>query len=113
MVDDDVRVGSALVALLRSAGYVPEHATTVARALDAARAHTPDLALIDLRLDGESGLDLVAPLRRLSPGAAVFVITAVAPDEAAREVAGHPIDRLLGKGMDPDDLLDLVAAALG
>lgn len=66
IVDDDERF---LTAVLR--GREPGCAVFTAKnapsALEAARAHRPDLTIVDLRLDGDSGVKLISQLKRLYP----------------------------------------------
>ena len=52
-------------------------ASTLASAVDAARAHRPDLALVDVYLGGESGFDVVEAIQRepLVPRPAVILVS--------------------------------------
>ena len=50
-------------------------ANTVATALDAIAAHRPDVAIIDLSLGSESGLDLVSALAKAHPTTYVLIIS--------------------------------------
>ena len=75
-------------------------------ALAAVAEHRPDVLLLDLRLGGTWGLDLVPGIRAADPAPAVVVFSAALDDAsrravAAGEVAGHvrkgaPLEALLG-----------------
>ncbi|HTA19844.1 MAG TPA: response regulator, partial [Polyangia bacterium] len=75
LVDDDetfrVRLARALVAR----GLAVETAADPAAALAAARRATPDCAVVDLKMPGGSGLELVRELAALVPGIRVVVLT--------------------------------------
>ena len=75
----------------------------------AQRTH-PDLIVLDLMLPGQSGLDVLAELRRVDTIAETPVIVISAwshSDEAAIEAGA---DRFVAKPFDPDELRE---AALG
>lgn len=77
LVDDHDIVRSSLRLLLESHPrmcVVGEAGGRVA-AVEAARATPPDIVLLDLDLDGESGLDLLPELRRAAPAARIVVLT--------------------------------------
>jgi CheY-like chemotaxis protein len=63
VVDDHVDTVHALRLLLRTIGHDVRTATSGAAALDAAREHEPDLALLDLELGDMTGYELARELR--------------------------------------------------
>lgn len=63
VVDDDRLVLAALAEGLRSAGYRVTGAASAEDALAAAGRDAPDLALLDVRMPGMSGIELGARLR--------------------------------------------------
>ena len=50
-------------------------AETVARALEAARTLQPQVAIVDLALGGNNGLDLISALLRELPGVRILVLS--------------------------------------
>ncbi|HEX6203797.1 MAG TPA: sigma-54 dependent transcriptional regulator [Thermoanaerobaculia bacterium] len=63
VVEDDGRLRASLLLQLREAGYAPSAAASAEEALAALdRDGRPDLLLVDVRLPGESGVDLVRRL---------------------------------------------------
>ena len=74
VLDDDERL---VTSIARSIGSNREvhTATTVARALELARMHRPELAVVDLRLGGMSGLDVIRDLRALLPTSVLALIS--------------------------------------
>src|SRR5438105_7211653 len=75
IVDDDERFRTRLVRALRDRGFDVSAAGTYDEAIAVAQAETPELALIDLRLPGKSGLDLVCQLKALDSTTSVVVLT--------------------------------------
>src|SRR5690606_9405668 len=74
IVEDDTLVGMGLEAQIQQLGH-----TLVGRATDAAEAqalfsqHDPDLVLIDIRLDGDDGLDVAGALMKQRRVAMIIV----------------------------------------
>ncbi len=61
--DDDRLVLITLASALKNAGYDVIEADNGDDAILLARQHRPDLALLDIRMDGKSGLDVASYLR--------------------------------------------------
>ena len=76
IVDDDDRFRQRLDRALTRRGYTIQSFESVTRALERAHHDLPDVALIDLRLNGEWGLHLVRDLLKLEPALKVIVLTA-------------------------------------
>lgn len=74
-VDDDVSTLNAFERSTKNCGILLFTASSGAVALRLAREHAPDLAIVDVRLGYEWGLDLVAPLKRLPSPPTVVVMT--------------------------------------
>lgn len=77
LIDDHPIVRMGFVALLSQLGGPVEvhEAENSSQALDQARAHCPNVALLDLSLAGELGLKLIGSLRDAAPGMAVLVVS--------------------------------------
>jgi two-component system, cell cycle response regulator DivK len=63
VADDDPSVRSVWVEALRQAGYRPIEATTGREALELMRTVVPELVVLDLRMPGLSGQEVVASVR--------------------------------------------------
>jgi DNA-binding NarL/FixJ family response regulator len=77
VVDDHPVFRKGLVDLLRDdpAFTVCAEAGTIDAALAASAAHRPDVALIDLSLGLQNGLDLITAMRRGQPGIRILVLS--------------------------------------
>lgn len=75
IVDDDAAFRERLVRAMRDRGFEAVGAEDHASAMSAARQDSPELALVDLRLPGESGLAIVRDLKTLDPATVIVVLT--------------------------------------
>jgi CheY-like chemotaxis protein len=90
VVEDNARNLKLVRDLLQHAGYRTLEATTAEDGLALARAHAPDLVLMDVQLPGMDGLEALARLRAdpTTNGIPVVAVTAFAmKDDRARFVA--------------------------
>ena len=76
IVDDDPGVRRALAEGLSNAGFMVVTAASAEEALTRLTVVSVDLALIDLKLPGMSGIDLLRELHQRSPATALIIITA-------------------------------------
>ena len=112
IVDDEPAIGWSLRELLTDEGHSVTLASTVAAALAACRARTPDTILLDVRLPGRDGISAIPDLRALAPRAPVIVMTAFGDlDTAVRTVTAGAFDYLV-KPFDLEKVAAVVARAL-
>jgi CheY-like chemotaxis protein len=98
LVDDsDAFLGTASLLLEREGLTVVGVASSIAEALQQARALRPDLILVDIGLGSESGFTLARLLARDDQGAAVILISAGAEAEYAELIAESPAAGFLAK----------------
>jgi two-component system OmpR family response regulator len=108
VVEDDEIERRLLNYLFGSEGYEVIHLPDVTTALLLLERFPPDLAVVDVRLGGESGLDLVEPLRERHPGIPIIFLSAA--DDPADRLAGLDAGAnvYLTKPFDPHELLAYV-----
>lgn len=75
VVDDDERFCSRLARAMEQRGFSVEQANSVADALAAARRDPPEYAVVDLRLQDGSGLDVVQALREADENTRIVILT--------------------------------------
>src|SRR2546429_8527245 len=99
LVDDDVSFQAALAELVRAEGFSVETAASLDEARTYLREHTPDLALVDLRLPDGSGLEL---LREIDSQVAteIVLITGNATVDSAVEALRSGASDYLTKPVD-------------
>jgi len=64
----------------------------------------PDIALVDLRLPGEYGIDIIKKLRTLAPGCRFIVLTTFADPEDVRRALEAGIDGYILKEALPEEM---------
>ena len=75
VVDDDLPFRTRLVKAFTDRGFDAIGVGSAAEAIAAAQQDSPELALVDLRLGDDSGLDLVLALKRVDPTTNIVVLT--------------------------------------
>lgn len=104
VVDDDeafrVRLGKAMEAR----GFAVTLAADAEAALRAA-TEPPEYAVIDLRMPGQSGLELLAALRAKDPNTRVVMLTGYGSIPTAIEATRRGATAYLTKPADADDVL--------
>ena len=85
IIDDEENIRRITVVVLEAAGYETVSVENGANALKQLESGTFDVAFLDLKLGGESGLELLPELLKASPQLEVIVFTAFASIETAVE----------------------------
>lgn len=112
VVDDDRLVLATVSHGLAQAGYDVIDADNGDDAILLARQHKPDLALLDIRMEGKSGFDVAEYLRQV--GHTPFVFLSAFSDEATvAKVKALGALAYLVKPLEVGQILPTVAAALG
>ena len=109
-VDDDRLVLATVSHGLAQAGYEVIDADNGDDAILLAREHKPDLALLDIRMEGMSGFDVAAYLREYLHVPFMF-LSAFADDETISQVKALGAVAYLVKPLDIGQILPTVAAA--
>jgi two-component system response regulator RegA len=113
IVDDDEVFRERLCRAFRLRGWEASGAADGAAALAAAREFSPDLAVVDLRLAGESGMDIVRGLRALDATICIVMLTGYGSIATALEAVRCGADDYLGKPVDVDQIIAAFASPRG
>lgn len=105
LVDDDLVFRQRLATALRARGIEVRVASDSAGALALARQESPELALVDLRMPGGSGLELVKELKAIDPSTQVVVLTGYGSIATALEAVRLGAMHYLTKPADVDEIL--------
>ncbi len=111
VVDDDRLVLATLAHGLTQAGYDVIDADNGDDAILLAREHRPDLALLDIRMQGKSGFDVAAYLREYCQIAFMF-LSAFTDDATVAQVKELGAVAYLVKPLDIAQILPTVATAM-
>ncbi|POA97340.1 two-component system response regulator [Chromobacterium sinusclupearum] len=104
LIDDDEAFAMVLMRSLSRRGYAAVWARDAVQAL-ARAAQRPARILLDLNLDGDSGLRLLPALREASPDSAIVVLTGYASIATAVEATKLGAVQYLGKPAGVDEIL--------
>ena len=104
VIDDEANIRKTLTVFLESRDHRVKSVSGFRGALEEAVLARYDLALVDLRLGTESGLDLVQPLVKSCPWMKIVVITAYASIDTAVEAMKRGAADYITKPFDPSRL---------
>jgi DNA-binding NarL/FixJ family response regulator len=110
VADDDRLVRTGIRTILTSAGdiEVVAEAEDGHAAVEAARQHRPDVALLDIRMPVLDGLDALAELQRLVPGTKVVMLTTFGADDYISRALRSGSSGFILKDSTPDELIGAV-----
>jgi DNA-binding NarL/FixJ family response regulator len=113
IVDDNVAVCSAIHAYMsRVAGWSNVlTAYDVGRGLMLAAEHLPHAIVLDNRMPGGDGIDVLADLRRACPAAVIVMHTSEDTLDVRDAAARLGADAVVSKGRPLDELAALLVAA--
>lgn len=112
LVEDEDSIADFQRVLLSREGYEVHRATDGRIAVDLFRAHRPDVVLLDLRLPGLGGLDVLREIRKICEHTPVVVVS-VKDDEAEKVCALElGADDYVTKPFAPRELVARVRARL-
>ena len=105
IVDDDAPFRTRLMRAFRDRGFEVSGAGHVDEALALARLDAPELALVDLRLPGKSGLELVKALKDLDATTSIVVLTGYGSIATAVDSVKLGARSYLTKPVDADQIV--------
>jgi two-component system response regulator RegA len=105
VVDDDEIFRTRLVRALADRGFDVRAAGSHEEAMARAHEDSPELALVDLRLPGRPGLELVRDLKALDPATVVVVLTGYGSIATALESVRLGASTYLTKPVDADQIV--------
>ena len=108
IIEDDEVFAASLMRRLTKHDFSCEHVEDCSEALLKARSLTPDVILLDMYLDGDSGLRIVEPLRNILPKAKIILLTGFASIATAVEAIKLGADDYLAKPVDSQTLLTVI-----
>ncbi len=104
VIDDEVAVNNNIRKILLKKGYQVDQAITKDEALESITSHPYKLILLDLKIPGVKGLELLQTIRDKNPEAKVIMITGYASIETAVEATRMGAVDYLPKPFTPDEI---------
>jgi DNA-binding response OmpR family regulator len=115
VVDDDWMNRELMEAVLNSAGYVVALASSIQKAMEMAEMTVPDLALVDVRLQGENDGYLICQQLKNNARTAhtkVVMLTALEDEEARQRAFESGADDFITRFTDMSILLERIETLL-
>ena len=112
VVDDQFGIRVLLQELLEREGYEVHLAANGIDALALLKRHAPDLVLLDMKIPGMDGLEILTNIRKLFPAQRVIMMTAYGELDLVKEASMLGAIGHFTKPFDIDDLRKSVAQAL-
>ncbi|MGQ9672684.1 MAG: ATP-binding protein [Candidatus Aminicenantales bacterium] len=112
VIDDEESMRDSCSLILTKGGYRPETAATGELGLEKIRQLNPDIALIDLKMPGLSGFEVLEKIKEIDPQLIPIVITGYATVESAVEAMKKGAYDFLPKPFTPEELRIIIARAL-
>ncbi len=112
VVDDEFSVRDSLEKWFRRDGYRTAGAADAVQALARLQAEPWDVVLLDIKMPGVDGMELLGRLRELDPDLVLIMITAYASVDTAVAAMKLGAFDYITKPIDPDELSHVVRRAL-
>jgi two-component system, NtrC family, response regulator HydG len=112
IIDDEESMRIGCQQVLELGGFRFAAASTGEQALERARQESFDVALLDLRMPGMPGMEVLRRLKQESPNTAVIIITGYAAIDSAVEAIKLGAFDYLPKPFTPEALVSLVSKAV-
>jgi len=111
VVDDEVAVNNNIRKILSKKGFQVDQAVTKNEAMEKIETSVYKLVLLDLKIPGVKGLELLRAIRERRPETMVIIITGYASIETAVEGARLGIIDYISKPFTPDEIRDAAEKA--
>jgi two-component system response regulator RegA len=116
LVDDDVVFARVLARALGARGFRVHTAASIGDAtarITSGEGFYPDFAILDLNLDGSSGLKLIGAVRRAHPHCRIVILTGYASVSTAVDAIKLGADQYLAKPIEVDAIVRSLVDAHG
>ncbi len=108
IVDDELIVRESLGGWLERDGHTVDKAASGEEALEKCEKNRYDILLLDIKMEGMSGLEVLKRVRENDPDVSVVMITAYGSIPSAIEAMKSGAYEYLLKPFDPDELMVLI-----
>ncbi len=105
LVDDDEVLRERLAQAIRARGYEVRTAGSAEEAMREAAKDSPEMAVLDLRMPGVNGLDLLKELRKQDPATRVLMLTGYGSIATAVQAVREGAVGYLPKPADADEII--------
>jgi two-component system response regulator RegA len=107
LIEDDEHYREVLSRALNRRGFQVASAPSASEAMDICHAYRPQYIILDLNLNGQSGLNLIQPLLAIVPAARILILTGYASIPTVVSAIKLGATQYLAK---PADVADIIRA---
>jgi len=112
VIDDEEMVRNSCTKILTEEGHIVRGAENGDQGLNVFKEFHPDLVLIDLKMPGKSGMEVLEELESEDPDVVKIVITGYATVSSALDVMKRGAYDFIPKPFSPDELVLIVTRGL-
>ena len=110
IADDESIIRMGIKAMLQEMGHHVFAATNGREALQMARSHQPDMAILDIKMPYTDGLQAAETLSRTQP-MPILLLTAFSEEKLIEKASDLPIQGYLIKPIKPEELTAAISVA--
>lgn len=108
IVDDQYGIRILLNEVLQKVGYETYQAANGVQALEIAKEHSPDLVLLDMKIPGMDGIEILKRMKEYDPNIAVIIMTAYGELDMIQRAKDLGAITHFAKPFDIDDIRNAV-----
>ena len=113
LVDDEVEFASTLAERLNIRGYDTSAVYSADVVLEKVRSDMPDVVILDLKMPGTSGLDILKAIKQFNNAIEVILLTGHGSEQCTAECASGGAFDYIMKPVEIDSLTAKIDMALG
>ncbi|MFB6466257.1 response regulator [Cytobacillus sp. Hz8] len=104
IIDDQFGIRILLNEVLQKEGYTTFQAANGVQALDIVKTHAPDLVLLDMKIPGMDGIEILKRMKIIDPEIRVIIMTAYGELDMIQEAKDLGALTHFAKPFDIDDI---------
>ena len=108
IVDDQYGIRILLNEVFQKEGYQTFQAANGIQAIDIVKKHSPDLVLLDMKIPGMDGIEILKRLKEITPDIRVIIMTAYGELDMIQEAKDLGAITHFAKPFDIDEIRDAV-----
>lgn len=112
IVDDQYGIRLLLYEVFKREGYEVHQAENGKKALEMVKRHTPDIILLDMKLPGMDGIEILKQIRKIDDNVKVIMMTAYGELDMLAEAVKYNVVTYFTKPFDIDQLKNKVNEVL-
>jgi DNA-binding response OmpR family regulator len=112
IVDDNKYIRFALSALMEQSGYDVHEVGEGGKVIEEVKSKNPDLVILDKKLPGYDGLDLLVEIKNIKKELPVVILTAYGDDKTREQALARGADVFMTKPFDNDEIISIIERLL-